>query len=555
MDDEAENVMRELLGRMFFDFDRLSSGEPARSCMIHQKFQELFAEVDEILARKVHALLEGCEGFRRGSEVTFVNACTNPPFSVDDMELITCGIPIADNDSVAAATIDPSMLQMNVSEPSRWFSCDLSGAGDPLPSSSSVPRGIQNVSDCFETLSTSSAHLVSTQYALESMGIQTCLTGHVDGTLLERTITGGACVAPRERGMHNTHSIPPPPGPTQLLLQKPIHRTKETLRRTRRKPAPHERRQIVAASPASLPDEIAEFAQNSVQSAEIYQALAKGLSSPQSKSAPFLARLAFGLGSPEAIIQLSDACRAIRKSRRPPIPRSTDTVADTLSAIELLDISDTANAILRRYQLLALHDHRTKLRERHEDRRTNWIEKKRGGRNIGGSKKSSTQVLDHMMHEAYQQVTESDESGPRMREDYIKKRTSLKNKLAAAGNWYRLRESFSIGLLALVPVGGLYEIHNQRSVGCAFCSGYGLIVPRVESLPEPVFTHLLGVLSEFRGDYLHKLGEAASKVIESAVFQHREPHRACFMQTSEAFVRNLSYDSTELVRVVEHMHF
>ncbi|KAK4989994.1 hypothetical protein LTR66_006919 [Elasticomyces elasticus] len=143
------------------------------------------------------------------------------------------------------------------------------------------------------------------------------------------------------------------------------------------------------------------------------------------------------------------------------------------------------------------------------------------------------------MHEAYQQVTESDESGPRMQEDYIKKRTSLKNRLAAAGNWYGLRESFSIGLLALVPVGGLYEIHNQR----------------IESLPEPVFTHLLDVLSEFRGDYLHKLGEAASIIIESAVFQYREPHRTCFMQTSEAFVRDLSYHSTELVRVVEQMYF
>jgi hypothetical protein len=79
------------------------------------------------------------------------------------------------------------------------------------------------------------------------------------------------------------------------------------------------------------------------------------------KDPELLARLFYAIAGPNAVCQLKDACLAIREEQGIALPSLSDTVADVVRSLDALDTSVFASAILRRYHLMRLVQHRQAL--------------------------------------------------------------------------------------------------------------------------------------------------------------------------------------------------
>ena len=71
-----------------------------------------------------------------------------------------------------------------------------------------------------------------------------------------------------------------------------------------------------------------------------------------------LTRLFFAIASPDAFYQLRDACTSIRENGASTILQPTNSVAQTIQALDNLEIAVLINSILRRYHLTRLVDYR-----------------------------------------------------------------------------------------------------------------------------------------------------------------------------------------------------
>jgi len=197
----------------------------------------------------------------------------------------------------------------------------------------------------------------------------------------------------------------------------------------------------------------------------VYQFLSLRTQGESEDSLAFLTKLFFAIASPDALCQLRDALAVVREQSFSALPRSSDTIAETVQALDRLDISAATNALLRRYHLLRLCDRRAELRTSYEKLGS---ERSFGDRINGQkhrSRRSSSRILDHLMNEAHPDLLCLGDEGREEKDDFTQKRKSLQNRLECGGNWHAMRQKFSSGMLALVPTGGRFNIQNQRRVG------------------------------------------------------------------------------------------
>jgi hypothetical protein len=195
----------------------------------------------------------------------------------------------------------------------------------------------------------------------------------------------------------------------------------------------------------------------SVQISHIKGLFEDRLGHQERQHASLLTNLFFAIASPLSFFQLLDATRAIKSRESFQVSESSLTISDVVRRLDALESTIVASSLMRRFYLLQLFRKRACLREEIQAKRNRL----RSGRRTGGEPgKVASLVLTEMTREAYH----SSAVLPGYRRDLKAERKSLQNRLYAATHWNTLREEFSVGIIALVPVGGDSHIQDQRSV-------------------------------------------------------------------------------------------
>jgi hypothetical protein len=170
---------------------------------------------------------------------------------------------------------------------------------------------------------------------------------------------------------------------------------------------------------------------------------------------PLLASLFVAVASPLAFRQLFDATRAIKSRECFQVSESSLTISDVVQRLDALESTIAASSLLRRFYLLRLFRERNSLKEVIQAERLRL----RSGRRTGGEPgRIASLVITKMTREAYP----SSATLPGYQRDLKAERKSLQNRLYAAAHWNTLQEEFSVGIIALVPVGR--DFQDQRSV-------------------------------------------------------------------------------------------
>jgi tetratricopeptide (TPR) repeat protein len=139
---------------------------------------------------------------------------------------------------------------------------------------------------------------------------------------------------------------------------------------------------------------------SSIQPAEVYKIFLDRSQSTDLNRTWLLTRLFFAIASPDAFYQLRDACTSIRENGVFTLLQPTNSIAQTIQALDNLEIAALTNSILRRYHLTRLVDHRNERKIYHRNKRP-----KRAVRVAKDSseshKRASSLALADLMAQAY----------------------------------------------------------------------------------------------------------------------------------------------------------
>jgi len=194
------------------------------------------------------------------------------------------------------------------------------------------------------------------------------------------------------------------------------------------------------------------------------------------KHSPLLTRLFFSIASPAAFADLRDACFVARQKGETRRPQSTNTVSETIQALDKLDSTSFADTIERRYHYVQLvtkrnelEDHYKNQEPRQKTRRSlklldNTAITDGVAKSYEGFGRASSLALADLMAEAYPDLTPPLRHRTATGTQYERRYRSLKSRLGAGRNWHLMKERFSSGILPLVPVGEEYEIQNYEYV-------------------------------------------------------------------------------------------
>lgn len=174
-----------------------------------------------------------------------------------------------------------------------------------------------------------------------------------------------------------------------------------------------------------------------------------------------LTRLFFAIASPDTFYQLRDACISIRENGTSTILQPTNSVAQTIQALDNLEIAVSTNSILRRYHLTRLVDHRNERESYHKIERPERAVRIVKDSSDGYGRASSLALAD-LMAQAYLKLKSLPRSRGKSEDKYQRKLKSLKNRISSGRNWYLLQQKFSPGILALVHTGKDNKIYNSE---------------------------------------------------------------------------------------------
>jgi hypothetical protein len=224
---------------------------------------------------------------------------------------------------------------------------------------------------------------------------------------------------------------------------------------------------------------------------------------------PLLTHIFFAIANPDSFGQLFDAMKATEMTKSPESPQVSEsgiTIAEVVGHLDTLDSMTAISSLLRRLYLLQLFRQRSSLMERMQAERRSLRSSSRTGGEPG---KISSLVLTKMTQEAYPSCVRSpgDRTGL-----FEAKRKMLQNRLHAATNWNTLREEFSIGIIALVPIGG--EFQNQRLV-VQDAAWDETKTHSLEYLPSRPFKTFISLLKELRGKFVCEAAKLLSLRIEA----------------------------------------
>ena len=214
-----------------------------------------------------------------------------------------------------------------------------------------------------------------------------------------------------------------------------------------------------SATPA-LFKELAPIPKSMVQPTDIHKIFSARSEGVGPDTLGSLTRLFFAVGSPDALFQLRDACSASRQIGDFVFPQSTNNVSDALQALDQLDITVTTASILRRFCLTFLVAQRHQRENHHKARRPKRVSQAM----TDHLERANTQALTEMMSEAYPTLNPTRKRNTGRSDEYQRKLSSLKCRLRDGRNWHTMQERLRIGILALVPTHGDYQIQNREYV-------------------------------------------------------------------------------------------
>ena len=125
----------------------------------------------------------------------------------------------------------------------------------------------------------------------------------------------------------------------------------------------------ISDAPFKLFEELAHVPARVIQPETVYSIFARRSNKKYHDQLPLLTRLFFAIASPDAFDQLSEACTITRQKNGPKIPDSLSDVLQTMHALDTLDVATSLTAILRRFQLARLLDHRIRRENHHKTQR------------------------------------------------------------------------------------------------------------------------------------------------------------------------------------------
>ena len=216
-------------------------------------------------------------------------------------------------------------------------------------------------------------------------------------------------------------------------------------KRPRNKPTSQAKRQKQNTKQSTAQDDLAlryaHIPQRLVRPSAVVQAL------KSTKDPELLARLFYAIAGPDSVCQLKDACLAIREEQGIALPSLSDTVADVVRSLDALDTSLFASAILRRYHLMRLVQHRQALLQTIQARSHKGI-------SLGDSafNRNESQVLTELLAAAHPGLRPPRKLN-QASHDYRQLHEKMKARLKHGQNWYALSERFGPAILALVPTG------------------------------------------------------------------------------------------------------
>lgn len=153
------------------------------------------------------------------------------------------------------------------------------------------------------------------------------------------------------------------------------------------------------------------------------------------------ARLFFATASPLAVAQMQDLFASLRQNEKLlPFVRPR-TIGGVLKSLDALGSSTLKSRFLTRYNLVTLVNNYTKA----------------VNTNVHHSSRSfmDSEMLSRLVAKDFPYLSQD---GP----EFQKQVTNLRNKLYSGRNWYQMAKQFGIGILALVPFDGEFEIRDYR---------------------------------------------------------------------------------------------
>jgi len=260
-----------------------------------------------------------------------------------------------------------------------------------------------------------------------------------------------------------------------------MHSQEQELQQAKRKASEHmsregSRKKLKSQSqsdnirPASL-KELERIPLDIIPPSEVYQKLLTRCGNVDEGSLWLFVRLFYAVASPDAFSQLRDGCALVREGGEYTVSQQTDTVGQTIKALDGLETAASTHAILRRYHLTRLVEHRNDKEDniaqqgrrsiRAKSKNTPLEDSGHKDERIKGYGRISSMALSSLMAEAYPEL----ERPSRMQNaspEYKKLHKSLQNMLSAGRNWHLMQLQFSPGILALIPTGGENGIQNYE---------------------------------------------------------------------------------------------
>ncbi|KAL4865753.1 hypothetical protein BDV12DRAFT_145551 [Aspergillus spectabilis] len=287
-----------------------------------------------------------------------------------------------------------------------------------------------------------------------------------------------------------------------------------------------------------------------------------------------LTRLFYAICSPDALCQLRHAVK-LGREKSPVIPvHSTNDLATTVQVLDHLDSMTTLSHILRRYYLVRLLEHRTKLEYDHVTAKQAWRRPKRmlkydcarvelikSGSNSSSSSicstsststpdsksdprpkyRSKSQALADLMQMLYPDLKPAvvGEANNRTTQEcvYSRRLTKLRNRLSCARNWYKFEQSFPGGILALIPCAGRFSVS----------------IDQIEKLPSNTVQMFLDYLREHRGAFLHHISQALGTDIFKILARTDTRPAFAFEKVDEDLFGDLLYDTDQLMNLCKHV--
>ena len=205
------------------------------------------------------------------------------------------------------------------------------------------------------------------------------------------------------------------------------------------------------------------------------QQIASRFSTCDEKTLSLLARMFFGIASPEACAQFQTACKVVHERRDVSWPVNLASVGVSVHSLGTLGNYNNVGSILERYHMLRIVGYFDERQKYHRDqmppkRRTRELRyghtKQRVVKENEGSKRAVSLALDDLLLEVYPDLSGVPPGGLRR----APQRTDLLNQCNAGANWLLMEKAFTFGSLALVPTGGSFAMCNQEYVHASLSS-------------------------------------------------------------------------------------